>query len=239
MSYKKVSLLSGILLLLLSCNEDELLPPANTNAYISFINASPYLGNDGAARADVESNGYIDTNERRINYYYIFPEPNKYIPFKEGNCKVSFKDSTRKSLVTGSITTRAGDYYTAVLADSMDKYAAVIVQDDYEAVPDKALVRIMHFSPDAGEISLYRDTTRQQVFGNMRYKQVTTYMPLTPGANFSFILRRNDGTNKRVGRYFVPSLLAGGAYTILLKGYVEPPDGDIANKSTQIVFYRN
>jgi hypothetical protein len=239
-NYRKINLcLLAAAMLLLSCNEDGLLPPANTKAYISFINTSPFLDNNGAARVAVETNGHIDTNELRVLYSNIYPEPNKYVPFEEGTCKVSFKDPTRSALVTGGITTRAGAYYSAILADSMDNYSAVIVQDDYEAVTDKALVRIMHFSPDAGEISLFRDTVRQETFGNMRYKQVTPYIPLNPGANFSFILRRNDGTNKRVGRFFVPGILANGAYTILLKGYVDPPDGDIANKSSQIVFYRN
>lgn len=238
MSYKKISfcLLAGAISLLLSCNEEDLLPPANSNAYISFINTSSFLTNP--VRAAVETNGSIDTNELQI-YYTIYPEPNKYLPFTEGNCKVAFKNANRSPLVTGGTATRAGAYYSAILADSLNTYSAVIVQDDYEPVPDKALVRIMHFSPDAGAVSLYRDTARQAVFGNMQYKQVTPYLPLNPGANFSFILRRNDGTNQRAGRYFVPSLLAGSAYTILLKGYVEPPDGDIANKGSQIVFYRN
>jgi len=242
MSYKKISFLILVVSVLftLSCKEDNLLPPANTNAYISFINTSAFLGNNNpAVRAAVETNGHMDTNELRITYSYIYPEPNKYVPFEEGNCKVSFKDSTRSLLVTGGITTRAGAYYSAILADSMNKYSAIIIQDDYQPVPDKALVRVMHYSPDAGEVSLYRDTARQETFGNMRYKQVTPYIPLDPGANFSFILRRNDGTNKRVGRYFVPSLVTNGAYTILLKGYVEPPDGDIGSKLSQIVFYRN
>lgn len=241
MSYRKINLclLAGVLMLLVSCNEDELLPPANNKAYISFINTSPFLDNNGAARVAVETNGHIDTNELRVLYSNIYPEPNKYVPFEEGDCKVSFKDPTRSPLVTGGMTTRAGAYYSAILADSVHAYTAVMVQDDYEPIPGKALVRVMHFSPDAGEISLFRDTARQQAFGNMKYKQVTPYMPLDPGANFSFILRRNDGTNKRVGRFFVPGILANGAYTILLKGYVDPPDGDIANKSSQMVFYRN
>jgi hypothetical protein len=243
MSYNKISffMLAAVMLLMLSCNEDELLPPANTNAYISFINTSAFLGNVGPAtvHASVETNGQANTNDLLLSYQYIYPEPNKYLPFKEGYSKVLFKDSTRKSLAAGTSTIRAGAYYSAILADSMDNYSALIIQDDYQAVADKALVRILHFSPDAGEISLYRDAARQEVFGNIKYKQVTPYIPLSPGANFSFILRRNDGTDKRVGRYFVPSLLAGSAYTILLKGYMEPPDGDVANKSSQIVFYRN
>lgn len=240
MSYKKISFLISMVaaLFTLSCNEDDLLPPANTNAYISFINTAPY-DKGPTARAVVEANGRPDTNELRITYNTIYPEPNKYLPFKEGDCKVVFKDSSRIPLVTGTITTRAGAYYSAILTGSLNNYSAVIVQDDYEAVPDKALVRVMHFSPDAGVISLHRDTARQEAFGNINYKQVTPYIPLSPGANFSFILRRNDGTNQRVGRYFVPSLLAGSAYTILLKGYLEPPDGDLATKSSQIVFYRN
>jgi hypothetical protein len=243
MRYNKISffMLAGAILLMLSCDEDDLLPPANTNAYISFINTSPFLGNVGpeTVHASVETNGQADTNHLLITYQYIYPEPNRYLPFKEGNSKVSFKDSARQLLVAGNTTIRAGAYYSAILADSMNSYSAVIIQDDYQSVPDKALLRILHFSPDAGEISLYRDAARQEAFGNIKYKQATPYIPLDPGANFSFILRRNDGSDKRVGRYFVPSLLAGSAYTILLKGFVEPPDGDLANKSSQIVFYRN
>jgi len=77
------------------------------------------------------------------------------------------------------------------------------------------------------------------VFGAVRYKQVTSYIPIEPGSNFAFIIRRNDGTNQRVARLFTGSLLAGAAYTLLLKGYVTPADGDIGGKGAQIVLYRN
>ncbi len=43
-----------------------------------------------------------------------------------------------------------------------------MVQDDYEPVPGKALLRVMHFSPDAGEIMLYRDTASLESLGKMR-----------------------------------------------------------------------
>lgn len=238
MSYKKISflLLAAACLLTLSCDEDNLLPPANTNAYISFINASAFQG-DG--RAAVETNGRTDTNELRISYMAIYPEPNRYLPFTEGDCKVVFKNATRTPLVTGGITTRAGSYYSAILTDSVNTYSAAIVQDDYEAVPGKALVRVMHFSPDGGDVILYRDTTKLESFGALHFKQVTPYIAVEPGSNFSFIIRKNDGSNQRVARYFTSSLLAGTAYTLLLKGYMQPPDGDLANKSSQIVFFRN
>lgn len=244
MSYKKASalILLAAALFTQSCKEDDLLPPANTNAYFTFINAAPFLGNDTkgtTVRALVETNGHTTADELKFYYHAIYPQSNTYLPFTEGDSKITFKDSTRTTLVTGTITTEAKNYYSAVLTGSEGNYSAVIVKDNFEPVPDKALVRIMHFSPDAGEISLYRDTEKQEVFGNLHYKLVTPYTPLTPGSNFSFILRRNDGTSKRVGRFFVPAILAGSAYTILLKGYVEPPDGDVAAKSSQIVFYRN
>lgn len=246
MKYKKISflILTGAILLMLSCKEDDLLPPANTNAYISFINTSPFLGNDGlgnrtAVRAAVEMNGKADTNDLFLTYTFIYPQPNKYVPFTAGNGKVSFKDSTRSPLVTGGITTHAGAYYSAILADSVDHYSAVIVQDDYQPVTGKALIRVMHFSPDAGEVILYRDTIKLSNLSNMRYKQVTPYTPVEPGNNFSFIIRKNDGTNQRVARFFTESLLPGAAYTLLLKGYITPPDGDIANKASSIILYRN
>jgi hypothetical protein len=80
------------------------------------------------------------------------------------------------------------------------------------------------------------DTSWLEDFGTLRYKQVTPYTPMEPGNNFSFIIRRNDGSNQRIARYFTSSLLAGAAYTILLKGYMEPPDGDIGSKKSEIIF---
>lgn len=239
-----IVILASTTLAIYSCKEDELLPPANTNAYISLINTSPFLGNDGkgnatAVRVSVQTNNRVDTNDLLITYRNIYPEPNKYVPFSEGNTAIAFKDSVRTPLATGSINTQARAYYSAILADSMNTYSAVIVPDDYDPVPGKALVRVMHFCPDGGDVALYRDTTKLENFGIMHYRQVTPYTPVEPGSNFSFIIRKNDGTDQRVARYFTSSLLAGTAYTILLKGYMEPPDGDIGNKKSQIVFYRN
>lgn len=240
----RIVLLAGVMLAIHSCKEDELLPPANTNAYISFINASPFLGNDGrgdatAVRVSVQTNNRANANDLLVTYNTIYPQPNKYVPFSEGNTTIAFKDSVHTPLTTGSINTQAKAYYSAILADSMNTYSAMIVADDYDPVPGKALVRVMHFCPDGGEVTLYRDTTKLENFGVMHYKQVTPYTPVEPGSNFSFIIRKNDGTSQRVARYFTTSLVAGAAYTILLKGYVEPPDGDIGNKKSQIVFYRN
>gem|GEM_PF-4339746 len=248
MNYKNIRLilLMGAVLQVSSCYKHDRLPPANSNAYMSLINTSTdlragvsYGGNATAVRALVETNGKPDTGYLFINYAYIYPQPNGYLPFKAGNWKVSFKDSTQTPVTVGEATTRSGAYYSAIFADSLHHYSALLVADDYRAVPDKALVRVMHFSPDGGEVALYRDTTAQEKFGVMRYKQVTSYIPMEPGSNFSFIVRRNDGSGQRVARYFVPDLAAGAAYTILLKGYVAPPDGDIANKNCQIIFYRN
>ncbi len=102
MRFKKASILVSIAALFtFSCKEDNLLPPVNTNAYISFINAAPFLGNDSkgtSVRAIVETNGHKAVPELSFYYSYIYPEPNKYLPFTEGNCKVIFKDSVHTLL---------------------------------------------------------------------------------------------------------------------------------------------
>lgn len=248
MNYKTIPLviLLGVVLLLSSCYKNDHLPPANSNAYISLVNTSTdlrsgssYGGNVTAVRALVEANGRPDTGDLFIKYADIYPQANGYVPYTAGDWKVSFKDSIRTLLAAGGIATRAGSYYTAILADSVQHYAAVMVKDDYKPVAGKALVRIMHFCPDGGEVVLYRDTARLDNVGAVRFKEVTPYIAIEPGSNFAFIFRRNDGTNQRVARLFTSSLLAGAAYTLLLKGYVAPPDGDIGVKGTQIVLYRN
>src|SRR6187402_3473140 len=183
MNYKKIRLIIfGVAVLQMSsCYRHDLLPADNSNAYMSLINTSTdlragvsYGGNATAVRALVEANGKADTGDHFISYAYIYPQPNGYLPIKAGNWKVSFKDSTRTPVAAGELTSGAGAYYSVIFADSLHHYSAVWVADDYWAVPDKALVRVMHFSPDGGEVTLYRDTVAQEKFGVMRYKEVTS-----------------------------------------------------------------
>lgn len=225
------------------CSEKDLLPPANTNAYIKFINAAPFIGSGSwgplTLRASVTANGQPDTGALYVQYQQSFPINNQYLPYKEGSLKIDFKDTANKVLSAINASTKAGSYYSAVLIDSFKTYTGMILQDDIAPVSGKALVRILHFCPDAGEIVLYRDTTRLTAFGTPAFKNVSAFTPVGPGSNFSFIIRKNDGSNQRVARYFVDKLLPGAAYTILLKGYMQPPDGDIGNKSSRIIFYRD
>ena len=88
-----------------------------------------------------------------------------------------------------------------------------------EAVPERALVRVAHFSPDASYVDVYMvSLNRRQLFPNVFYKSVSAYWPVTAGP-FTYEVRAAGAAPESEPVIQVKgNLAAGKAYTVAAVG---------------------
>jgi hypothetical protein len=88
-----------------------------------------------------------------------------------------------------------------------------------EAEPERALVRVAHFSPDASYVDVYMvSLNRRQLFPNVFYKSVSAYWPVTAGP-FTYEVRAAGAAAESEPVIQVKgNLAAGKAYTVAAVG---------------------
>jgi hypothetical protein len=88
-----------------------------------------------------------------------------------------------------------------------------------EAEPERALVRVAHFSPDASYVDVYMvSLNRRQLFPNVFYKSVSAYWPVTAGP-FTYEVRAAGAAAESEPVIQVKgNLAAGEAYTVAAVG---------------------
>jgi Domain of unknown function (DUF4397) len=88
-----------------------------------------------------------------------------------------------------------------------------------EAEPERALVRVAHFSPDASYVDVYMvSLNRRQLFPNVFYKSVSAYWPVTAGP-FTYEVRAAGAAPESEPVIQVKeNLAAGKAYTVAAVG---------------------
>lgn len=88
-----------------------------------------------------------------------------------------------------------------------------------EAQPERALVRVAHFSPDASYVDVYMvSLDRRQLFPNVFYKSVSAYWPVTAGP-FTYEVRAAGAAPESEPVIQVRgNLAAGKAYTVAAVG---------------------
>lgn len=108
----------------------------------------------------------------------------------------------------------------AVLATAVTA-ACVLAMAAVPAVaePQRALVRVAHFSPDASYVDVYMvSLNRRQLFPNVFYKSVSAYWPVTAGP-FTYEVRAAGAAAESEPVIQVKgNLAAGKAYTVVAVG---------------------
>jgi hypothetical protein len=75
-----------------------------------------------------------------------------------------------------------GKHYTiVVMPDTSDKISLYVVNDNITTPPaNKAQVRVIHASPDAGEIDVVDKQGNKKLFGGVNFERETSYMDVDP-----------------------------------------------------------
>lgn len=159
----------------------------NPTSYIRILHSSP-----GSPSVDI----YINDNPTiRGLAYKGFTD---YIPIPSGsyNIKVYPAGSKNTPIVNTGLFIPDGVIYTLAAIGTLPNVSLLPIEDTRRPmIPGKTLLRFAHLSPDAPNVDItLPDGT--PLFKNIGYKQVASYIPVTPGRYR--IQARVAGTDKVV-----------------------------------------
>lgn len=236
--YLWLTILAG--LLLGACTKDSELPPQPSLAYLMVYNGSPdYYGAGSLVLINNNPHGsltYNDNGQGPIGAFNF----SRYGFVDTGLFRIAFADTTglagkAKKLTETQFRFDQEKHYTLYLHDSAGFYNITSTLDDTEPDPAQAKIRLVHLSPNAGKVFLRIDTTAIAAVKDINYGGVSDYaktLPDTkPGIRIMYI-DPASGEEKTLVRKSFP-LEAGKCYTMVLRGYLNPADGNV-NKTINL-----
>ncbi len=206
--------------------DDDTVDPA-TISYVSIYHASP---NSPALNVSLDS--------RRINFYPLFySDYTGYLNFFSGDRNMRVSPANASNVVIDTTFTFVeGEAYSVFYVNQFSNIEALLVEDDLVTLsPGNAAIRFVHLSPDAPAVDLLRisggNTTT--VADNQGYLEATEFTMVESGLQ-SFNVTTADNSQVVLT---VPdvNLLSGRVYTIIARGYANPPAGNENNLSADIV----
>jgi hypothetical protein len=191
-----------------ACNDKNNAPQPEGSA-LAIVHASP-----GNPELTFRINGQkteVKGLTFGVNIPYSLINPGTY------ELSVSKKDSTRVFGKT-NVDLKSGKVYSAFIADVPAKTGFVLIEDDLTApVADKANVRFVNMSPDAGSLDLGITGTATPLFTKTNFKGATAFAAVTPGTEVNFEIKENTKTDV-LAKLEKVKIEKGKIYTIWAKG---------------------
>jgi hypothetical protein len=112
-----------------------------------------------------------------------------------------------------------GRHYTIlIMPGTNDKTTVSIINDNIAAPPaEKAQVRVIHASPDAGEVDIVDKSGNKKLFSGINFERETTYMAVDPMKTTLEV--RPEGQDKSVLTVPEANFEKGKFYTIVVTGH--------------------
>jgi hypothetical protein len=114
-----------------------------------------------------------------------------------------------------------GKHYTiVVMPGTNDKTTVDIVNDNLTDPPaESALVRVMHASPDAGELDIVDKQANKKLFSGLHFEKGTSYMNVDPRS--TMLELRQEDQDKPIVTLPNANFEKGKFYTIVVTGYLK------------------
>jgi hypothetical protein len=204
-----------LIVIMASCIDDSENPNVQPVpvAYVSLYHASP-----DAPGLDV----LVDN--RLISYNtFDYTDYSGYLNFYTGNRNIRFNTfNASNALIDTTYNFEAGKTYSVFVIDKLTDIEALIVRDSAAAPAEgKAMVRFVHLSPDAVALSAVISGEASSLFAERSFKDVSNFVEVD-AKEYAFEVKGSgvDITTNKV------NLVAGRYYTILVRGFAEPPSGN-------------
>ena len=208
-----------------ACKTDEVeVTPAS---YISVFNASPTAATYDVYLSDVKFNSAA----------LPFGGGTTYTVKPVGSYNIKLTIAGRiESLVTKSASLAENKYYSYYFIDRPNVIDGLLVNDDVSATSaDKAFVRFINLSPDAPALDL-ATSTGTSVAADKAFKQNSAFTPIATGATVLVIKDKATGATKSTLESF--NFIAGGYYTVIARGLLNPASGSENGFSGQVVLHK-
>ena len=206
---KPAAALFAIALTITACSDDKNDLPAPSEAALTVVHASP-----GSPELTLKING-TKANARALTFGTAFPY--SAIIANTYEFSITKKDSSRV-MVKSNLELKANKYYSLYIADIPTKPVFVLTEDNLTApAADKANVRFVNLSPDAGALDLGITGVATNVFTKTAFKESTAFTGVTPGAELTFEIKENTKTEV-IAKVEKVKIEKGKIYTIWAKG---------------------
>lgn len=226
--------------MLLACNKEAEMPTPPAASFLMFYNGvADFYGLNSLVLVNNTANASLDYNNNGRGLVGAF-NASQYNLADTGTFRIGFTgtpdaDGKADKLTEGAFRLEQDRHYTLYLADSLGFYETIITKDDTKPDPVKARIRLIHLSADAGQVFVKLDTAAVKGMENIRFRQVSDYIDVAPDVKPGIRIMYHDpvtGEEKSLTRKSFP-LEAGKCYTMILRGYKTPADGN-ANKTINL-----
>jgi hypothetical protein len=208
--------LAAVSLMSCSKNDGNGAVPVIPSAFISISHASP-----SAPAYDFLANGTKVTQKA-----LEFGKTLTYNRFWAGSRDFSItqKDGT-DTLVRSTMEIKKNRAYTIFISDIPAKVAFVLIDDDLSApAADKAKIRFVNMSPDAGDLDLIVTGKATPLFTKTAFKGSTAFSAIDPGTEVNFEITESAGITALATLPKV-KIEKGRIYTVWAKGLKGATDG--------------
>lgn len=212
--------------LLTSClDDDDSKLESVPVAYVSFYHGSP---STSGLSIEVDNRLY-NTNSFRYSTYF------DYGNFYTGERTFTFKSvNAANTLLDTTVTFEPDMAYSFFISEGDEGFVPVIVEDELKTPAEgKALVRLVHLSPDAPAVNLQIEGEENELFTDQEYRKVTDFKEIEAG-RLGLVLSSATGSEDLVTAENV-HINEGRIYTLVLRGYVDAASGSSDRLSLQVV----
>ena len=210
-----------------SCLDDDgvTAPDLEPVAYVALYNGSP-----DAPSLDV----FVDNN--RINSGGLdYADHTGYLRFFTGDRTLKFTPyNASNTLVDTTATFEEETLYSVFITGEESDLETLITEDEFpESSEGNAVVRIVHLSPDVPAVNLFTgEDSEEPFFENVAYQSASDFVTIPPGNTTLKLTSMGEGeTLATVSDY---KFVEDRVYTIVVRGYQEPPAGNGNALSVQV-----
>jgi hypothetical protein len=222
-----VCLAIAVTIMLTGCLNDESdqVQPVPVS-YVSIYNAAP----------DAPGLDLIVDEHRINNNPFNYTDHTGYLNFFTGERRFKISSvNASNAFVDTTFQLVDGRTYSLFMVDRVSSLEALLVTDS-SATPaaGNAMVRFINLSPDASSLSVVGKHNSDSVnFAERNFKQVTPFQPVN-AETFSFEVTRGSN-NEALLKAENISLEPGKYYTIIVRGFKNPPAGVANGLSIEII----
>ena len=211
--------------MLTSCNNDDADFEPEEVALVSIYNASP---NSPALDIGIDN--------RQLNIYpFDYTDYTGYLRFFTGSRNISFTPANANNVVVDTafqfVANRA---YSLFAVDDYEDLKVLRLEDSSDSPSEgKAKIRFIHLSPDAPGLQLSADDQNSNIVDETAFLDASSFVEVDANS-YSFMITSPNDANIDLSIPNV-SLQQGYYYTVLVRGYNTPPNGNNNVLSAEII----
>jgi hypothetical protein len=211
---------------MMSClDTDEPAVDPTPVAFVSLYHASP----------DAPDLRVIVDNQQISSYPLDYSEYTGYLRFRTGDRNLKFGPYGADNVVVDTtLSLTEGNLYSVFVVDEYDEARVLVLTDNSDApATGKAKVRFLNLSPDSEEVSLNAVGQEGALFSGQAFKEPSSFIEVD-AKDYDFQITTTDGEDNVIS---IPdtSLKPGWFYTIVVRGYETPPNGNTNVASAEII----